>query len=115
MEVADAAAAGNRFVEDAATRHLFDVLAEVADRELLRHRDVAFVRHFLADDHAEERRLAGAVRADEADLLAGIELKGGVDEQDLPAVLLADAGQRDHGYLSMVPARRGRTWNCRQE
>ena len=34
----------------------------------------------LADDHAEERGLAGAVRADEADLLAGIELERGVDE-----------------------------------
>jgi hypothetical protein len=34
----------------------------------------------------EERGLAGAVRPDETDLLAGIELKGGVDEEDLPPV-----------------------------
>ena len=37
----------------------------------------------LAGDHAEERGLARAVRADQADLLAGIELEGGVDEEDL--------------------------------
>ena len=35
---------------------------------------------FLADHHAEERGLAGAVGADQADLLAGVQLKGGVDE-----------------------------------
>ena len=33
---------------------------------------------------------------DEADLLAGVELERGVDEQDLPAVLLADLRERDH-------------------
>ena len=45
----------------------------------------------LADDHPEQRGLAGAVGADEADLLAGIELKRRVDEQDLPSVLLPDS------------------------
>ena len=101
MKIADAAAAENRLVEHRAAGHLLDVLAEVADRQLLRHRDVAFVRHFFADDHPEERRLAGAVRADEADLFAGVELEGGVDEQDLPAVLLADLGERNHAF-SMI-------------
>ena len=36
VQVADAAAAGDRLVEHRAARHLLDVLAEVADRELLR-------------------------------------------------------------------------------
>ncbi len=98
VQVADAAAAGNRLVEHRAARHLLDVLAEVADRQLLRHRDLALVGRLLADDHAEERGLAGAVRADQADLLAGVELEGGVDEEDLPAVLLADAGERNHAW-----------------
>ena len=85
--------------------HLLDVLAEVADRQLLRDRHVAFVGRFFAGDHAEQRRLAGAVRADEADFLAGIELERGVDEENLAAVLLADFGERDHlgrysGYVS---------------
>ena len=92
VEIADAAAAEDRLVEHRAPGHFLDVLAEVADRQLLRHRHIAVVGHFLAGDHPEQRRLAGAVRADEADLLAGVELKRRVDEENLPAVLLADAG-----------------------
>jgi hypothetical protein len=95
VQVAQAAAAGNGFVEHGPPGHLLDVLAEVADGEALRHRHVALVRRFLAHDHPEERGLAGAVRADEADLSPGIELKRGVDEEDLLAVLLADFGEGD--------------------
>ena len=84
------------FVEDRAARHLLDVLPEVADRQLLRHVDRAVVGRLLADDHAEDGGLAGAVRADEADLLAGIELERRVDEEQLLAVLLADVGEGDH-------------------
>ena len=58
--------------------------------------DLAFVGHFFADDHAEERGLAGAVGTDQADLLAGIQLEGGVDEDQLLAVLLVDVGEGDH-------------------
>src|SRR5207344_2685443 len=93
---ADAAAAENRLVEHRTPRHLFDVLAEVADAQLLRHRDVAFVRHLFARDHPEQRRLAAAIRTDQADFLAGVELEGRVDEQDLLAVLLADLEKRNH-------------------
>src|SRR5712691_11158611 len=100
MQIAEAPAAGDRFIEDGTARHLFDILAEVADRYLPRHGDGAFIGRFLADDHAEERRLAGAVRPDQADLLAGIELEGGVDEQHLPPVLLADVGERDHAAVN---------------
>jgi hypothetical protein len=37
---------------------------------------------------------------DQADLLARVELEGGIDEQHPPPVLLADAGETDHGKLS---------------
>jgi hypothetical protein len=40
--------------------------------------------------------LPAPLGADQADLVAGIELEGRVDEEDLPAVLLVDAGKRDH-------------------
>ena len=96
VQVAEPAAAGDGLVEHRAPGHLLDVLAEVADRQLLRHRHVALVRRLFAGDHAEQRRLAGAVRADEADLLAGIELERRVDEENLSSVLLADVGKRDH-------------------
>ena len=102
MQVAEAAAAGDGLVEHRSAAHLLDVLAEVADRELLRDRHVALVWRLLADDHAEERGLAGAVRPDQAHLLARIDLEGGVDEENLPAVLLADVGERDHGSIMSV-------------
>ena len=75
VQRAGTAAAGDRLVEHRPSGHLLDVLTEVADRQLLRHRYLAIVRHLFADDHAEERRLARAVGADQADLLAGIELE----------------------------------------
>ena len=100
MQDAEPAAAGDRFVEHRSTRHLLDVLPEVADGDLLRHRHVALVRRLFADDHPEERGLAGAVRADEPDLLTGVELERGIDEQDLPAVLLARRGRaKSHEQL----------------
>ena len=40
---------------------------------------------------------AGAVGADQPDLLAGVDLERRLDEQDLAAVLLADRAERDHG------------------
>src|SRR5262249_4321739 len=92
------AAAVNRLVEHRSAGHLLDVLPEIADRQLLGDGDIALVRRFLADDHPEERRLARPVRADEADFFAGIQLEGGVDEEDLPAVLLADLRERDHFF-----------------
>ena len=96
VEVAEAAAPGDRLLEDGAARHLLDVLPEVADGELLRDGDLSVVRVLLAGDHSEERRLAGPVRADEAGFLARVELERGVDEEDLPAVLLGDLGEGDH-------------------
>jgi len=46
---------------------------------------------------AEERRLAGPVRADEAHLLAVVQGGGGLEEEDLPAVLLGDVVESDQG------------------
>ena len=96
VQIADAAAAGDRLVEHRTARHLLHVLAEVADGQLPRDGDFALVGNFLADDHAEERGLAGAVGADQSDLLAGIQLKRSVHENQLLAVLLIDVGKGDH-------------------
>ena len=97
VQVADSPAAGDRLVQRRATRHLLHVLPEVPDRQLLRHGDLALVRRLFTDDHPEHRGLAGAVRPDQAHLLARVELEGGVDEQHLPPVLLVHAGKGDHG------------------
>ena len=96
VERAQSPAAGNRFVEHRSAGHFLHVLPEVADGHLSRHRHFPIVRALLAGDHPEERRLSGAVRTDEADLLPLVQLERGIDEQDLFAVLLADFRKRDH-------------------
>ena len=88
----DPPAARDRLVQDASPGHLFDVLPEVADRQLAGNRHVPFIGRFFADDHPEERRLAGAVRPDEADFFTRVQLERGVDEQELAAMLFADMG-----------------------
>ena len=99
MQIADAAAAGNGLVQHRAARHFLDVLAEVADGQLLRDGDLAVVDAFFAGDHAEDGGLAGAVGSDQADLFARIELERRVHEEDLLAVLLVDVRERDHVNL----------------
>jgi hypothetical protein len=91
------AGAGHGLGQHRAAARVAGVLAEVADGEPAGPLDVAGVRRFLADDEPEQRGLAGAVGADQADLLTRVELERGVDEQELRAVLLADVGERDHG------------------
>ena len=85
--------------DGAAARHLADVLAEIADGDAAVGRDLALVGLLLAGDHAEQRGLAGAVRADEPDLLAPLERGRGLDEEDLLAVLLADLVEADHARI----------------
>ena len=96
VEIADTAAAENRLVQHRPAAHLLDVLPEITYREFLRNGDLAFIGRLFADDHPEQRGLARAIRADEADFLARIELERSIDEQDLSAVLLADASKGDH-------------------
>src|SRR5262249_13902403 len=76
--------------------HLLDILAEVADGQPARHRDFAVVRRLLADDHPEDGRLPRPVRPDETGPFLRVQLKGGVDEQHLFAVLLGDVDEGDH-------------------
>ena len=96
MEIADPPAAGNGLVEYGASRHLFDVLAEIAHGEFLRNRHLAVIRLLFADDHPEERGLAGPVRPDKADPFPRIELERRVNEENLTSVLFTDARKRDH-------------------
>src|SRR5258706_2654613 len=107
MQIAEPSAAGDGFVQDRTARHLFDVLPEVADSHLLRNRDVAVIGRLLADDHAEECGLPGAVRPDETGPLARIELERCVDEDELPAVLLGNPAKTDHERAAERRRRRG--------
>jgi len=67
VQIAEPPAAGNGLVEHRAPTHPLDVLAEVADRELLRHGDVAVVGRrdapaAVAIQDAHRRRALEALR-----------------------------------------------------
>ena len=69
-------------------------LVDVAELHRLADLDRAGVGLLLAGDHAEQRGLAGAVRADHADDAAGRQLEGEVVDQQVVAVaLLAGASK----------------------
>ena len=93
---ADRTGAVHHLGHGAAAGHLADVLAEIADGDAAIDGHLALVGLLLARDHPEQRRLAGAVGPDEADLLALFERRGGLDEEDLVAVLLADVVETNH-------------------
>ena len=98
---ADGAGAIHHLGHGAAARHLADVLAEIADGDAAIDRHLAFVRQFLPGDHPEQRGLAGAIGADEADLFALLKRRGGFDEEDLVTDLLADVVETNHIYGSL--------------
>src|SRR6185312_1382089 len=82
----------------AAAGHLADILAEVADGHAAIDGDLTLVGLLLAGDHPEQRRLAGTVRTDQADLLAPVERRRRLDEEKLVAVLLADVVETNHAF-----------------
>ena len=84
--------------DGAAAGHFADILAEIADGDAAIGRDLALVGQLAAGDHPEQGGLAGAVRPDQADLLALQQRRRGLDEEDLVAVLLGDIVETDHGH-----------------
>src|SRR5271169_2297777 len=80
VQIARATAAGDGFVQYRAALHFLFVLAEISDRQPFWNRDIALIGSFLTNNHAEERGLSGAVGANQADLFAGVQLKGSVDK-----------------------------------
>ena len=90
LQIADASAPCDRFIEDRTALHFLDVLAKIADRQLLGDRDCALVGSFLADHHTKERCLARPIGTDQSDFFAEIQLKRSVHEEQLLAILLID-------------------------
>ncbi|CAJ7141519.1 Uncharacterised protein [Burkholderia pseudomallei] len=83
------------------------IAALVDVRELHRRpqHDFARVRLFLAGQHLEQRRLAGAVRADDADDRAGRDLEVQVVDQQAVAERFADVLELDHFIAEAVADR----------
>src|SRR3954471_7443311 len=113
VEIADASAPCDRFIQDRTALHFLDVLAKVADRQLLGDRDRALVGSFLAHHHSEEGCLARAIGTDQSDFFARIQLKGSIHEKQLLAILLIDVRERDH--LKEQPAARASSSVARPE
>ena len=62
-------------------------------------RDVAGRRAMHARDHFHERRLAGAVVADQRDDFARIDLEAEVVDRDVAAEFLAQVREAEHGAM----------------
>ncbi len=69
--------------------------------------DGALVGLFLAGDHAEQRGLAGAVRADDADDAAGRQFEGEVVDQQIVAEALGEVVEVDHVLAEPLGHRNG--------
>ena len=85
-----------RLVDERPARVLEAVLRQIADRQPRGLDDVAAVGLVEAGEHAQQRRLAGAVRAAQADAVAVGDLPGDVVEQDAFAERLGEAGELNH-------------------
>ena len=72
------------------------ILRQVADRQAVRPRNLARVGLDLPGQHLEQRRLAGPVRAAEADALAVLNLPGDLVEQHPVAEGLVKVGDVEH-------------------
>jgi hypothetical protein len=70
------------------------------DPRALLQRQLAAVPLGLAGEDAEQRRLAGAVRAREGDALAALDAEGDAVEEDVPGELLAQVGGDDDCHAS---------------
>ena len=95
---ADRSGAVHDLGHGAMPRHFADILIEIADRDAAIDRHLALVGLILAGDHTEQRRLAGPIGPDKADLLTFQERGRSLDEQEMIAMLLADVFETNHDH-----------------
>src|SRR3990170_2580982 len=82
-------------------------LIDIAELHRVADADTAVVRRLLADDHAEERGLAGAVRADHADDAAWRQLEGEIVDEEAVAEAFADILRLDDHIAEARSRRNG--------
>ena len=75
------------------------LLREVAERDTFLERDFARVGRCFIENEREERRFAGAVRADKADAIAAVHLERDILEEDAPGERFADLRNGEHGTV----------------
>jgi len=87
---------GHDLGEGRATGHLAYILGKIANDGFSAAADLAAVHGFFAGNQAENSGFAGAVGSHQATARAGGDLKTGILEKDLRAVLFGNMGQVNH-------------------
>ncbi len=105
VDVEDVQAAGHFLEHVVVAFQLVATLVHVGQLHRRPEHDLARVRRLLADDHLEQRRLAGAVGADDADDGAGRHQEAEVVDQQALAELLGDVLELEH-RIAQALARR---------
>src|SRR5205807_28066 len=107
LDPPDLVEAGERLGEDRARRARRHLLGQIADRRLARAADAPSVRLLEPREEPAERRLARAVRPDEADALPVGDPPRQRAEERLPRVRLLDVLDLDHAWgpgSALIPA-----------
>ncbi|OQA06774.1 MAG: hypothetical protein BWY66_01690 [bacterium ADurb.Bin374] len=98
-DLVDAPGAGQHLLDHGPASHFADGLGKIAHNDAGQHRHLALVGLLFAGDQAEYRGLAGAVRADQADLVPRPNQETSVLEQDALAIRDLDIRKIDHACL----------------
>src|SRR5947209_1292063 len=72
------------------------LLRQIDDLDALRPPHAAAIRLIQAGDDTQKGRLAGAIDSDQTGVIAALEAKGDILEDELGAIELGDAGEHDH-------------------
>src|ERR1700730_1928610 len=80
-------------------------LVDITELDGLAEAQLAAVRRLVCGDHAEQRRLAGAVRANDADDAAGRQPEAQFLDQEMVAEALAQPVRLDHEVAEARPGR----------
>ena len=80
------------------SRRQLGLLLDEHDAQAVLPRELAVIERDAAGDHLQQRGLAGAVAADQADALAVLDRQVGAIEQRMQAVGELGVAQRDQGH-----------------
>ena len=78
-------------------------LGDLTEAGVLRERHIAGLGRQFAGDDLEQRRLARAVAADEADLAAGRQRQAGIVDEKAPGDARGKIGDLKHGAAFATP------------
>ena len=78
----------------------------IADGRAFSSDDAALIRRGLAEEERKKGRFAGAIRADEAEAFAAVDLKRGLLKKDAAAEGFGDLGYSEHAERPKEPQKR---------